>query len=713
MIAGRVGAGRPARVGAAILVAAAALLVRPDADGARAADDGLRLTAAATYELQIDEQRVRVTIDVTATNTVPDESSGIFTKQTYFESFRLAIQPEATRPRASSGDETLAVTTSDGRRFDVIEVRFGDRLYFEDTVRVRLRFDLPAGTPRSSSDVRVGVAFSTFVAWAFGDSGQVRIEIPASFAVESRGSPLQRERNAATTILTSGPIDGPEDWYAIVDARRDEALTTSRLDLPLGEEDVVVRGWPEDEEWVTRTTKVLSSGLPVLSDLVGLPWPVSGTLEVIEIHTPLLEGYGGFYDPDSHTITVSEDLDSQIILHEASHAFFNGRLFRDRWIGEGLADAYSAMVLQRTEGATLGPDPVDRGDRAAFALVTWREPQSIKTDATAAYEAYGYSASWLVMKEIIDRASVDDMRKVLGAADSRAIPYRGDGPAETMSTVPDWRRLLDLVEELADVGVADLFATWVADDAARPALDERAEAREAYRDLVAAGDGWLPPYAVRAPMSVWRFALASSQIESAMAVLELRDEIDARAADLGVHVPPGLEADYENQVADVGLAMVPARARLEALSELESMVAAVALPRDALAELGLLAEPAPEARLDDAKAAFENGEFALVAERSDALGASLAAAPEVGRGRAILGGASLLAVVGIGLVGVVGVRRARRQPASRSAAAHESTATISAATTAPLATLPPTLPGDVANGSAIDPAGEGGDEPSA
>ena len=690
---------RAARAGCALALSVFAILVPLHQPGARAADDGLRLATSATYRLVPDERRVRVTVELTATNVTKDVTSGIFVTQSYFESLRIAVQSEATRVSATSAGLRLAVTIEPRKHFDVIDIRLADALYYQDVAKVRLSYDLPAGKPRSSSDVRVGAAFSTFVAWAFGDSGRVRIEIPAIYEVDTSGASLSRETGGSSIVLTSGGIADPAEWYAVVDATRDEALTSERLSIPSGEA-IVVRGWPEDEEWVGRVRAVLTKGLPVLDELVGLPWPVADELKIVEVHTALLEGYGGFYDVERDTITVSEDLDSQVILHEAAHAWFNGDLFSGRWIGEGLADEYSAIVLGRTEQASFAPRQVKRDDPAAFALETWRNPQPIDDDKTVAYEAYGYHASWSVMREIVDRAGIEAMRGVLRAAEARQIPYQGDGPPETMSTVPDWSRLLDLVEERADVEVADVFRVWVLDEASVPLLDVRSESREAYEELVAAGDGWLPPYAVRAPMAGWQFPAAMTQIASATEILELRAEIETRAATLGVSVPPGLEAAYETAVADVAAAMPVATERLAGLSELESATEAVAEPRDLLTDVGLLAEMPPEDRLEEARDAFEAGDFVKVAARSDALEAALAAAPDVGRTR-LIGGTVAVTSPLIAAVAILLVRRSSRRRR----------AYLSAATASAAATLPATSPRDVAGTSVADPASEGGDGP--
>ncbi len=150
----------------------------------------------------------------------------------------------------------------------------------------------------------------------------------------------------------------PLDWYAWITATNDEALTRDRLALAGGDE-VVIRGWPEDKRWRSRVRELLRDGVPALVDRIGLAWPVDGSLVISEVHTPLLEGYGGFYDPETDEITISEDLDDLTIIHEASHAWFNKSLFTERWITEGLADEYAALVLQRAGPRLPGPAGVE------------------------------------------------------------------------------------------------------------------------------------------------------------------------------------------------------------------------------------------------------------------------------------------------------------------------------------------------------------------
>jgi hypothetical protein len=424
---------------------------------------------------------------------------------------------------------------------------------------------------------------------------------------------------------------------------------------------------------------------------------VSDELEIIEIHTPLLEGYGGVYDTGTDTITVSEDLDHQIILHEVAHAWFNGSLFSGRWIAEGLADTYAARVLRGQGETDVAPRPVRRDDEAAFPLASWRDPRPISDDATAAYEDYGYDAAWFVVGSIVERAGPEAMATVLAAARARQIPYLGDGGPETMPAAGDWTRFLDLVEERTDVDVTDLFHEWVVPEGSLGLLEERARARGAYEALAVAGEGWQPPYAVRSAMAGWRFPAATAQIEVASEILALRDQIEDRATALGVSVPAGLEAAYESAAADVSVARAPAQARLEGLGELEEAEAAVAAPRDPLVEIGLIEVTPPEAELAAAKAAFEAGSFADVAVRSDAAVAALAAAPEVGRVRVVsVVAVAVMALIVLALVSVWVRGRRRGGPIVDGSG---------------LGTLPATSPGDAVGGAPVELASQGGHEP--
>ncbi|MBA2717683.1 MAG: hypothetical protein H0U52_00380 [Chloroflexi bacterium] len=647
---------------AATILALGAVVAPARAPVVAAAGDGITLSANATYTIVPSRHVVRVVIDLTARNDKPNVTAGGVTTRYFYEGANLAIQADATNVKATNGGSRVAATVKPQDGFDLLEVRFRSAIFFRQTTKTRITFDLPGGAPRSASDIRVGSAFATFVAWAFGDSGSVRIVIPPGFDAESNGSPVARTTSGATTVLRAASIADPATWYAVVNADNEAALTSERIDLTGGEH-VVIRGWPEDDEWRAQVTELLATGLPELRQQTGLDWPVSGDLSIFEVHTPLLEGYAGVFFVGRNRIEISEDLDDLTILHEASHAWFNGSLFEGRWINEGFADTFAARAL---EGIGIGgwtPKAVDPTESAAVRLMTWEHPGRIADEETDAREQYGYEASWTVIRSLLAEIGDESMRKVLAAAAAHQIPYVGAGTPETVPGSADWRRFLDLLEAVGGSKTAtEVFRRWVVTDAQADLLDRRTAARAAYAKLVAAGDAWLTPSAVRSPMATWDFAAATSRMTEALAVLGQRDTIAGRATELGVEPPTALLTAYQTATRSFDEARSIATTSLADLEALGAAVAAVDAPRDAIVALGLVGTM-PDVELAAARAAFSGG-AADAAIRAMSVVALVDGATEIGRGRLIsIAAAVLVVLVLIATLIILLLRRRRRHRA--------------------------------------------------
>ena len=661
---GRPGVGGPRRAAltlAAIALAVAGVLVPAAAPAARAATDGLGLTTAATYTVVPARHVVHVVVAVTAVNNKPNVASGGLVTKYFYDGARIGIQPEATAIRATAGGVRLATTTTPADGYHVLEIRFRSSLFYHQTARLTVAYDLPGGAPRSTSDIRVGPAFATFVAWAFGDRGSVRVVVPPGFDAVSTGSTATRSTSGGSTVFEATGIADVGAWYLVVNADRPTGLTSDRVDLAGGEH-VVIRAWPEDATWKTRVGSLLARGLPRLVADIGLAWPVTGDLSIFEVHTPLLEGYAGRFIEGRNRIDISEDLDDLTIVHEASHAWFNSDLFEGRWIDEGLADAYAARTLDALGIAARPLRTARPSDRAAIALEDWTFPGRIADAGTAAREEYGYDASRTVVLALVTDVGPDAMRDVLAAAASHRIAYVGAGTPETVTGPNDWRRFLDLLDEVGRARTADdLFRQWVVGDADAAALADRDSARAAYADLAAAAGDWAPPFSVRSALSDWDFATASQRIADARAVVAQRDDIAARAATLGVTPPTDLRTAYESARTDVAGAAALATRELADVDALRVASEAVAAPRAPLVALGLLGTT-PEAGLADARSAFAAG-LADAAARAMAVTALIDGAADVGRGRlgiAIVGLAAVLVVLGVALALAIHRRRHRR-----------------------------------------------------
>jgi hypothetical protein len=424
---------------------------------ALAADD-IEIGTAARYVVDPGDAVIRVTVDVTAVNRKPNAVHGGVITRYFYDGVNLGVQSETTHLRATQDGATVKVTSAVRHGYRLVTVLFRRDIYYKETAKVRLTFDLPAGKPRSASEVRVGTAFASFVAWAYGDKGTVRVEVPKGFTVDASGSKLTPSTGSGGLQVLTATTAAPLDWYAWVNARNDDGLTSEQLALAGGDR-IVVRGWPEDPRWLDRVTSVLAAAVPELVKRVGLPWPVDGPLTVIEVYTPLLEGYAGFYDSATDQITISEELDDTTIVHEASHAWFNTRLFTERWINEGLAEEYASRVLAADGGDASAPAPVKRTAASAFPLNAWPPPAPISDTASDAREQYGYDASWMVVRAILTETGEDGLRRVFRAADEGTTAYVGDAAPERTTLPSDWRRFLDLSEEVGGARSATALIT--------------------------------------------------------------------------------------------------------------------------------------------------------------------------------------------------------------------------------------------------------------
>jgi hypothetical protein len=637
-----------------------------------AADDQLRLETMSTYTLDPAHAAVHVLVDIEATNLKPNKVTATTITRYFYRELVFAIHREASRIRATQAGKRLQVTTDRRDTYLQARIRLASDLEYRETTRVRLSYDLAGGAPRSASEIRVGVAFATFYAWAHGDDrlSSVRIVLPAAFDDRVEGSTTERREAGAQIVHEARAVGDVSEWYVVVVADREAALTAERV--PLEDREVIVHGWPEDPGWRSEVGDILGRGMPLLQDLVGLPWPVADALDVVEVHTPLLEGYAGVFLTGLHRIEISEALDELTILHEASHAWFDESLFDERWIYEGLADEYASRAL-RSLGITENPAAgLTTASEGAVRLNEWFHPGRIADDETDAREAFGYDASWTVMRRLVDDVGVEGMRAVLAAAESSQIAYRGEGPPEPVGPRDDWRRFLDLLDEVGGADEADeIFRQWVVTGQEASELNRRSNAREQYRELVGNAGGWSVPIYVRRELGNWQFERAQERIREADAILEARDAIEALAAELELDPSSDLETAWEGATSSLDEAAELAAAELDSLEELDRATDALAAPRDPATEIGLLGVM-PGISLGAARDAFEAGDLAGADASARAAEATLAAAPSVGQVRivAVGGGGAAAAAV---LVLYAGVRLRRRRRVSAPVPAGPST----------------------------------------
>lgn len=682
-------------------LAATALVATPAGTGTvRAAAPDLTIVGNARYDVEPAAKRVRVTVDLVMTNHLRDTK----TKRYYFDRAFLSVLPGAsgyklTSPGASSARAVVSKKTS---TYTLLQLNLGRRIYSGKTNTYRLVFDLVDAGGAASRDVRVGTSLVSFPVWAFATDSTpgstVKVTFPAGYQVAVDAGEIPPPETAAdgTTTLETGKLDKPLSFFAYLVGDRPgsyaERMETATIDGSAVE--LTIRGWADDAPWADRVGSLVLRGLPILSQEIGLPWPRQGGLAFHETVSRTTGGYAGLFDPSLGQVEVAYDAGDFVVLHESAHTWFNGGLLADRWANEAFASYYGLEAAKELK-IKAGADGLTPGLEAArIPLNAWgavgREDPKI--------EDYAYAATLALAREIAARAGVDGLRAVWADGAGKVGAYQpvvtaGGEPAaepETVDGPPDWRALLDLLEERTGISYDDLWRKWVARPTDLPLLDARRTARTEYDQLVEAAGDWRLPRAVRDAMRAWRFDQATAMLDAATTVLDTRAQITTDAATAGLTVPDTLRTAFE---APDGFTTASQEATAE-LTAIHGYTAAVEARRAAantIESIGLWGTN-PEGDLERARTLFASGDLGGSVAAAGAAESAWTGAAEAGRARLTSIGILAIAFL-LGLVILAIWLRGRRRRVPVAAATAIAGAPTSYATLA--ASSDPARPVDV------------------
>jgi hypothetical protein len=561
------------------------------------------LESAASYDVRPDDGEIRVGVELTFTNTTPDPPD----RFSVFDELQLAIHDAATEVAASDADgelEVSAAVNDEGVHVATIQLR--DELRHEEEATLELTYTLPDG---DDPQLRVRPSVTVFPAWSFGTAGEVSVSIPAGYEVRVDGDPLTEEG----ARLTSGPIEDPGQWLALVTAVRPAELVERSATVPLtgGTADLLVRAFADDEAWGERTLALVVEALPLIETEVGLPYPRLGQLILTEAAPTDASGFAESV-PTGNEILVAFDQPPFTALHQVAHTWLSPTLVDARWIREGMASEVAARVAEPL-GVELPYDPVAEAQArvsSALPLDAWSASGSVGE------EIYGYAASWAVIDEIEAIVGADALRRVLARVADSVGPYDSaeidpEPSAESVGapSVPlDTRAFLDHLETVADADLVPLFRDRVltAEDVAL--LEPRAEARAALDQLVADAASWGAPDPIRAAMRDWSFEDASAQITVAADWLERRDALLVEMERAGLAAPERLQQAYRAYGGgpEASDELEAERAVVEAYSDTAEDVTA---ERSFIERIGLVGGPDPQAELTLASGRFADGDL--------------------------------------------------------------------------------------------------------
>jgi len=683
----------------ALVAAIAASLAPAMAPPARAAAPSLTLTSDTRYDVDPENHRVHVTVALSAVNHLKDTKTHIY----YFDSAFLAVQPGATgfKIAARTGSPQVRVVSAQADR-TLLRIDFGGRLPSGSSRTFTLTFDIPDPGGAPARETRIGASLVTFGAWAFASDstpgGSVTVVFPPDYTVELQTGDMAKPTTdaAGRTIFTSGPLAQPLSFFAYFIAERPNEFTESARVVSIDGRplDVSVRAWPDDPTWGDRIGGLLERGLPALSELIGLPWVAERPLVVAEAASRSNAGFSGRYDPTAGRIEIAYYADSFVVLHEAAHAWFDGSLLADRWANEGFASWYALQAAAAIEEPVTGDPLTPELAAAKVPLNAWGAVGSNE----AAIEDYGYAASAELARLIAERAGTVGLARVWNAARQGIGAYQPPGaiwslaesgapavsgvgmPAdggrnspiatEVGAGPPDWRGLLDLLEERTAKSYDDLWRSWVVRPGEASLLVARSAARRQYDELVARAGDWQLPSIVRQAMRAWQFEQATELMDAASSSLDDRDSVTSAAADAGLSVPRALEAAFEGNAGF-------AAAAGEADAELMAIDAYVQARNSRLADPGIVEQAglwwaSPDTDLARAADSFASGDLHGSVTASAAARIAWDGADELGRSRlTTILGATLAALACVGLLAswIRGLRTRRSARRARRAMA--------------------------------------------
>jgi hypothetical protein len=645
----------------AAFVAVGSLLA--DAPGVAAAPPPFQIVTDTTYEVRPADRSIHVTVVGRGTSFQADTATTRF----FYDTAVVVVLGGGTNFTASANGGPAAVGVLEESATQIaLEVDLNRSVFYRQTGTFRLEFDLASDA--ADGEVRVGANVAAFPVWAVGTpetaGSSVTISIPPDFELDVEGEALPEPtpRGDGGELFRWGPLADPIDFspYAIADLPLVTEGTylevVTSVELPSQEVTVTVRAWADDPDWGDRVSEQITTGLPVLNALIGLDYIGTPDLRVEETVPRSIGGYAGIFDAGllADRIAIAYDASDGVTLHEAAHAWFNGALASERWILEGFASLYAELAAGELG---VAPDQIELTAElreSAYPLVRWGQPGIEERNA----ELFAYGASLEAARQIHQRAGAEAMASVWTAMHASQMAYQSplaDEPETWFATNPDWRHLLDLLEEATGEPFVDIMTTWVSEPAADATLALRADARAGYADLLDQADDWALPTALRRDLSAWAFDEVTEHLEDADPVLDRRDELRPRAAVLDLTLPDSMREQF--QAGDYGDAGAIGRDLDAALAALEGADAADG-GEDVIEWLGLLGSD-PDARLGAARSAFEAGELDEATAQADAAAELWSTATDAGTGRVALASGGL-AVLLVGLGGGAILMRRRR-----------------------------------------------------
>lgn len=602
----------------------------------------LRYQSHSTFDVD-PAGAVHVSVDITVTNTKSDSGQYFY----YFDKVVAGVVANASNVRADYNGRALGVTVEPlSRYYARATIRLSPSLRSKQTQVVHLKYDIPPTAPRSGGVNRVNAAYMSFVAFGGGDPGLISVDVnvPSAFDTEYDFEDMQTEELDGVTRYRAEAISDP-NWGAVFTIRNDDALRVDKFTV--AGHDIELRSWPDDAEWAAYVRKHLTSGIPALERLVGSALPEKSTLTITETAALYIYGYAGVYKSIDNSIEIGDALSADVILHEASHEWFNDEYFDDRWVSEGLAEEFSTRAGAEINVKVASPKVPDQKAAANMYLNDWDSP-SFSGDDPDATEAFGYNAAFYVMRELQKEIGPKAMESVVQSAIQRHEVYKNSHGVLQRESAYTWRTMFDAFDRIGGSEKAtQLFVKYVVDSSDESRIGKRNDFIKEFDKLATAGGQWSNPDVIVDHAITWQFGPKNQEdIKLALKILATRDSLTKRFASLDASFPKGLELRYEGATSTKALEAV--RDAIVALDRATTAVNAahanVDGDRSIWQSLGMIGADT-DGPLTAATAALSRNDPATATQQATAVTERIAESRRIGAWRAGKAGAALFLVL--------------------------------------------------------------------
>lgn len=531
------------------------------------------LDADVTAEMVVepDSFSAAVTLSYAFTN-----SSGL-THAGFFE----RLPPGAVLSSAVMGDSPVTVNADvSDERYLSLGVAFDEPLAPGATLEGRIEYTVRyPGDVAGLEHVSPGLIAIAPVAPAHGSgAADLTVRIPESFRLLT-GEGWEASYADSLTVLSAV---APEPYAPIrLVAEHPEALVRLGADVPALDVALaaLLPGSP--------ALGVIEHAAQAVVELTGL-----ASARPIEIRHgwPGESAYRLMDDPAGSVVVVLPSADEQTYAAAVALELLRGIDFADESL---LADTAWAVAGRAVNGQSSNP--------RAVLLGTGAGPWAAPLRAALA---------------TLPSASAGDVFALLAGGD---ISYPGSVGAQHNSPL-DWRRMLDVLENLGGVDAAADFAAagQAVDGAVAAEIEQRAAARVDYRLLEERADGWSLPLHLRLPLDEWRFADYWDRRDAVQDLIEGRDELAAAAAEAGLTTGPHLRFAFEGAEGDLDEPQQVLGEQLHALDAVAEAQALATTDRGVLAGIGLM-DYDSEASLAAVLALWEAGKFSAAEHEAEAL----------------------------------------------------------------------------------------------